>query len=563
METTLQLTGGHRNLVGAFADTARQHAHAPALSWMGPGQKVRSLSWGDYLDTAARMAAGLVSVGVKPGDRVGILSENRFEWLVADMGILAAGAVTVAPHAPLTAKQVQFQLQDAGVSWLFVSNAEQLSKIDSVRSELPDLRGVVGFDLPTHRSDVEPWESFLRRGRGDSGTLATNTANLALEDLAGILYTSGTTGNPKGVMLTHANILSNSHAMLGMCPVASDDLLLSWLPYTHIYARTVDHYKAILSGLHLFLAPSSDVVPALLSVVQPTHMSSVPRLYEKILTALDEGNEEQTAAKLRELFGSRRKWFSSGGAPLPPAIAERYRQAGVLVLQGYGLTETSPVITFNRPDAYRLDTVGQPIPGVEVSIAPDGEILTRGPHLMKGYWRNPTATAEMIRDGWLYTGDIGELTSEGFLKITGRKKEMMVLSNGKKIAPSTIEGALICDPCIEQVVICGEGRSYLTALIVPSWDAVRRELAGRLPDEAPAALTTHPEVERLLRARIDLALCNFSSGEQVRRFVVLAEPFSVAREELTVSLKLRRKVVLERYAEALAALYARGGEVCG
>jgi long-chain acyl-CoA synthetase len=561
MDSLLQLTGGSRNLVEALAGTARRLGSAPALSWMGADQTPQSLSWSAYLDTVARVAGALSAVGVKPGDRVGILSENRWEWLVADMGILAAGAVTVAPHAPLAARQVQFQLRDGEVSWLFVSTREQLAKIDQVRADLPDLRGLIGFETP-HRSDVEPWETFLGRGRDNQRTLADSIARLAPDDLAGILYTSGTTGNPKGVMLTHANILSNAHALLEMCPVEPDDLLLSWLPYTHIYARTVDHYKAIHGGLHLFLAPSSEAVPDLLRRVQPTHMSSVPRLYEKILTAVSYGTGAETAARLRDLFGPRRKWFSSGGAPLPPAIAETYRQAGVLVLQGYGLTETSPVISFNRPDSYRLETVGPPLPGVEVAIAPDGEILTRGPHLMKGYWKNPKATAEMIRDGWLYTGDLGELSGDGFLKITGRKKEMMVLSNGKKIAPTNIEGLLIADPLIEQVVVVGEARSYLTALIVPAWDKLRRELPPGIAGEPTAVLLGHPDVVQFLRGRIEAALVELSPSEQVRKFVLLAEPFSVAREELTVSLKLRRNVILNHNQARIDALYAGGGDSC-
>lgn len=559
MHPALDPTGGFANLVAALRTTADRRAGDPALTWPTADDSFASLPWGAYRDRAGRIAAALRAVGVRPGDRVGILSENRPDWLVADLGILAAGAVTVAPHAPLTARQVQFQLHDAEVGWLFVSGPEQLAKIDQLRAELPHLRGVVAFDDAAVRGDVEGLERFLGRASGGSAVLDEAAATLRPDDLAGILYTSGTTGNPKGVMLTHANILSNSWAMLVMCPVAADDLLLSWLPYTHIYARTCDHYKAVLSGLHLFLAPNGDAVPALLPRVQPTHMSSVPRLYEKILAAVSGGGDAATARKLQALFGPRQKWFSSGGAPLPPAIAEAYRRHGVLVLQGYGLTESSPVISFNQPDAFKLDTVGRAIPGVEVRIADDGEILTRGPHVMAGYWKNPAATAAMVRDGWLYTGDLGALDADGYLKITGRKKEMMVLSNGKKVAPTEIEGLIISDGFVEQVVVCGEGRNFLTALVVPLWPAVRRELGL---DGPPEELAGHPAVVRLLTERVKAALRDVSPAEQVRKFVVLAEPFSVAKEELTVSLKLRREVILRHNAARLAALYEGAAEHC-
>ncbi len=557
MHSSLEVTGGYRNLMAAFTATTARRGSDPALSWPAADSSTASLTWADYRAQVARVAGALRAVGVRPGERVGILSENRFEWLIADLGILGAGAVTVAPHAPLAARQVQFQLRDAEVAWLIVSNAEQLAKIDQVRSDLPDLRGVVVFDPTAARPEVESWEAFLQRAPAESAILDETADSVHGDDLAGILYTSGTTGNPKGVMLTHANLLSNAGAMLQICPAAPDDLMLSWLPYTHIYARTVDHYKAVLSGLHLYLAPSAEAAQTLLPLVQPTHMSAVPRLYEKMLTTVGGATDADSARRLRELFGTRVRWFSSGGAPLPPAIAETYRRCGVLVLQGYGLTESSPVISFNQPEAYRLDTVGRAIPGVEVRIADDGEILTRGPHVMKGYWKNPEATAAILREGWLHTGDLGSLDADGFLKITGRKKEMMVLSNGKKIAPTNVEGLLVADPFIEQAVVHGEGRNFLTALLVPAWDAVRREL--RLDATFPAEeLARLPVVERLLTERIALALCDLSPMEQVRRFVILAEPFSVAREELTVSLKLRREVILRHNGDRLAALYEKG-----
>jgi long-chain acyl-CoA synthetase len=340
--------------------------------------------------------------------------------------------------------------------------------------------------------------------------------------------------------------------MLEITGFGAESVILNWLPFSHIYARTVEHYLPLLAGVPVCLAESPETVVRDLGEVWPTHMASVPRFYEKVL-ALTGGDP----AELRRIFGPRVDWLSSGGAPLAVEIARRYHAAGLLVLQGYGLTESSPVISFNTKSAFKLETVGRPIPGVEVRIAADGEVLTRGPHVMKGYWNNPEATAAALRDGWLYTGDLGALDADGFLKITGRKKELIVLSNGKKVVPSYLEGLLVADPCIDQAAVYGEGRSYVTALLVPHWDNVRQALAAEgvtLPDD-PAARADHPAVRALLERRVGQRLADVSPAEQVRKFVVLAEPFSVAADELTVSLKLRRDVVVARNIRRLAALY--------
>jgi long-chain acyl-CoA synthetase len=281
-----------------------------------------------------------------------------------------------------------------------------------------------------------------------------------------------------------------------------------------------------------------------------------------VLTAVGCANEAETGRRLRHVFGPRIDWMSAGGAPLPLPIARAYESAGLLLLQGYGLTESSPVISFNTKTHNKLGTVGRPLPGVEVKIAADGEILTRGPHVMKGYWNDPKGTAEAVRDGWLYTGDLGSLDEEGFLTITGRKKELLVMSSGKKVVPPHIEGLLLGDNCIDQAVVHGEGRNFLTALIVPNWDNVRRVLAAEgvaLHGDGPEALAAHPAVRALLRRRIDTALADVSSWERVKKFLVLPRPFTVAAEELTVSLKMRRNVVFAKYRRELDALYLGQG----
>ncbi len=554
----------YRNLAELHRLQAERFGPLPAVRYRQHGV-FQDRTWGAYRADALACAAALIDAGIEWGDRVALLAENRVEWLIADLGILAAGAVNVPPHAPLTARQVQFQLADAGARWVFVSTAQQLQKILAIRAELPELRGIVVFDRQAARGapDVLTWDGFLQHGRRlvptRAAELAAREARTGLDDLATVMYTSGTTGNPKGVMLTHGNLLSNAAASLEMSIYRPDDVVLNWLPFSHIYARLVDHYQSLLGPRFLCLAGSAETLVADLQEVEPTHLSCVPRFYEKLLTAVAAPDHKKTGRRLRDIFGRRMRWLTSGGAPLPRPIAEAYASYGLPLYQGYGLTETSPVISFNRPECNKIGTVGLPLPGVQVAIAADGEVLTRGPHVMKGYWNNPAATNEVLRDGWLCTGDLGELDADGFLTITGRKKELLVLSNGKKVVPSFLEGLLVADDCIDQAVVCGEGKSFLTALVVPNWDKVRSALAadGFDFDHQPAeTLAEEPSVCALLERRIGEVLRDVACWERVRKFVVLPEPFTVEAEELTVSLKLRRNVVLEKHRTRLEALYA-------
>lgn len=549
----------YRNLVELHRRQAERFGPRVALRFKHHGL-YHDYPWEQYRDDAAACAAALIDAGVRPGDRVGLLSENRREWLAADLGLLAAGAVNVPPHAPLPASQVQFQLANSGASWLFVSSREQLEKVRSVRAELPALRGVVAFDGPAVGGEAMSWEGFVQRGRlmlpRLADELARREAALGPGDLATIMYTSGTTGNPKGVMLTHGNLLSNAVASVEAAGHGPDEVLLSWLPYSHIYARLVDHYATQVSATTVCLAESQETLVLNLAETRPTRLTSVPRFYEKVYTAVAASDPKETGRRLRAVFGPRIEYMLSGGAPLPRAVAEAYQAAGLLVLQGYGLTETSPVITCNRRQSYKLDTVGQPLPGVEVRIAEDGEILTRGPHVMRGYWNNPRATAEAIRGGWLHTGDLGSLDADGFLTITGRKKDLLVLSNGKKVLPSEVEGRIMADPCVDQVVVHGEGRNYLTALVVPHWDNLRRVLRGEgIADGLPDDLAGQSKVVALLLRRVEAAVKDLAPWERPKRIAVLARPFSLAADELTVSLKLRRNVIFDHHKKELEALY--------
>jgi long-chain acyl-CoA synthetase len=544
--------------------------HRRQAERLGPRTAIRQkryglyhdLPWDEYREQVTACASALVHAGIEPGDRVSVFAENRIEWLVADMAILEAGAIHVPLHAPLTGRQAHYQLADAGVSWVFVSGPGQYAKLSQVRSELPAVHGVVLFDdHPTDEENI-PWHAFLQMGRNVRAAVAAELqrrqAAMTADTLATIMYTSGTTGNPKGVMLSHGNLLSNAEAFTAAAPPPPDCVFLSWLPFSHIYARTVDIYGNLVSGSIVALAESADTLVLNLAEIRPHMMSAVPRFYEKVLGAV-QADPKTAKARLRAIFGPRIDWLSSGGAPLPPAVANAYKEAGLLVLQGYGLTESSPVISFNRKDRYKLDSVGLAIPGVEVKIAPDGEILTRGPHVMKGYWKDPQGTAQTIKDGWLHTGDLGRIDEDGFLSITGRKKELMVLSNGKKVVPNYIEGLLLADPCIDQVVVCGEGRSYLTALIVPNWPNLCRAV-GMDPGRGEDALSSEPKVLAFLDQRVQQAVTDVSPWEQVKKIAILPQPFSVANEEMTVSLKLRRGVIAARHRDEIEGMYRDGAD---
>lgn len=504
------------------------------------------LSWDARLEAVHAAASALHAAGLERGDRVAILSENRAEWAIADLAILSAGMVSVPLHAGIGPAAIRYQLHDAGAAWLLVANAAQAEKLNAIRCELPQLRGVVSFDaVPSMLS----WQAFVQRGRNAAPATAASLARIGQElgpdDLATIMYTSGTTGNPKGVMLTHGNLLSNAVAVAQSSDVGRDAVFLNWLPLSHVYARTVELYHAIVAGATLALAESPETVVADLAAIRPTQMQSVPRFYEKVVAGGASLEPEQRRARLRGIFGPRIRWLGCGGAPLPPAIGAILVDAGLVVLPGYGMTESSPVIAINRIENPRVDTVGPAVPGVEIRIADDGEVLTRGPHVMKGYWNLPDATAETIQDGWLRTGDLGEVDADGFLRITGRKKDLLVLSNGKKVAPSNIEGLLLADPCFEQVVVYGDGKSFLQALVVPNWDLVRTRL-DRIGTDAELAQC--PRIAAYLAALAAEATKEGAPWERVKQVKALPRPFSAAAGEMTISQKLRRAAILARWA---------------
>ena len=505
----------------------------------------------------------MLTLGIQPGDRVAMLSENRVEWLVADHAVLSCGAADVPLHAPLSDDQVQYQVGHSGARGIFVSNQSQADKVVRVLDGLPDLEFLISFDpvtLPESASRLihHSWDGLRQRGHAArlETDLAEREAVLDGDTLATIIYTSGTTGNPKGVMLTHGNLVSNVEAVEQIVYLNSDDLLLSWLPYSHIYARTVDHYLSSAAAITVALAGSIDTLLDDLSDLSPTWLTAVPRFYEKVWTAVENLDEQQRASDLRTIFGPRLRQLNSGGAPLPRHVCDGFDQAGLPILEGYGLTETSPVISFNHEQSFRFGTVGQAIPGVEVTIAEDGEILTRGPHVMPGYWKNDEATDEVIVDGWFHTGDVGTLDGDGFLAITDRKKDLMITSAGKNVAPAVLERLLTADPLIDQAVVYGDGRKFITALLAPNLEELESlaEDAGWTVTCENGFLTT-PELLEEFSIRVAARMTAVSQPERIKKFLVLERAFQLDEDELTATLKVRRRHIIASYEPQLVALY--------
>ena len=518
------------------------------------------LAWSNYRRQADLAASGLIELGIEIGDRVAILSENRFEWLIADHAILSSGAADVPLHAPLSPKQVEYQVSHSGARGIIVSGQAQADKVFEVLDKLPELEFLISFDaidVPDCRLRTLTWQGLKHQsGAINADEIATREAALDESSLATIIYTSGTTGNPKGVMLTHGNLLCNAKSTNAISFVSMDDVLMSWLPYSHIYARTVDHYLTSIAGLTVVLAESVDTLMDDIKRIQPTWLTAVPRVYEKVWNAVATLDSETRESALRGIFGPRVKQLTSGGAPLPRYIAEGFFEAGIPLLEGYGLTESSPVISFNSKENYRLGSVGQALGDVEVKISDAGEILTKGPHVMTGYWNNPDATSETIVDDWLHTGDVGRLDEDGYLFITDRMKDLFVTSAGKNIAPAELERILSRDEYIDQAVVYGDGRRFVSALIVPSFEKLQ-SLAEEngWAMESNDDFITNSDVLSFLDERVQTVMQQVSQPERVKKFLALARPFQVEDDELTATLKVRRRHIISRYEEHLAALY--------
>jgi long-chain acyl-CoA synthetase len=518
-------------------------------------------TWNELADDVYRAAAVFRSLGIAPGDRVAHWSENRYEWIVTDVAIQMCRAIHVPMHAPLSAPQAIYQVRHSGAKLAVVSGAEQIEKFHAVESDFPDDVNILSHD----EVDAQLCGQAVRQWRplagDDAVEIGSELARQAADDvtadsLATILYTSGTTGEPKGVMLSHRNIVSNVLGVLEQFGDEEGDLRLCFLPLSHIFARVADLYTWIGGGSQLALAESRETILADCLAIRPTIINGVPYFYERVQRGLVEAGAAETPGALLQLLGGNIRICCSGGAALPNHIFDFFERQEVPIRQGYGLTESSPVITLSSLENFRRGTVGLPLSDVEVRIAEDGEILARGPNIMLGYWNDEAATHAAIKDDWLYTGDLGELDKDGYLQITGRKKELIVTATGKNIAPTLIESLLCRDPLIDQAMVLGDDQSCLAALIVPSQDHLQAEVEKRQIQAADhAALLTDSAVCELFAECIQRQLSELSHHEQVRRFVLLDRGFTIDDGQLTPKASLRREVIARDFAKQIAELY--------
>jgi long-chain acyl-CoA synthetase len=610
----MMASGGPRNSVpGTLTQLfleACEHYDKPDALQVKIGGVYRPISHRTLLERVRRSALGLQELGVRSGDRIGLLSENRPEWAIADYACLTACVADVPIYPNSTPDQAGYILRDSGAVAIFVSTADQAAKIAQIRKQCPALRHVIGFDAQRSPGvDLTMAELEARGAAAETPERITAYRKAAESvrpgDLATIIYTSGTTGDPKGVMLTHDNIFSNVRASRAVVPFAGEDVCLSFLPLSHIFERMAGHYMMLDTGTSIAYAESLEKVRDNLPEVKPTLVLSVPRLYEKMYAAVLEkalsGSfvkkqiffwarrvadrwadmklsgvnptgllavqyaiaQRLVFSKLQERTGGRLRYFVSGGAPLAPEINKFFYAAGLVILEGYGLTETSPVIAVNSPANFKIGSVGKPVAGSEVMIAADGEILTRGPHVMKGYYNKPEATAEAIdRDGWFHTGDIGEIDAGGFLRITDRKKDIIVTAAGKNIAPQPIEGQVKQNKFVTEAVMIGDRRRYPVVLVVPNWDNLEKWARHEgLTWKSRAELLQNPAVKEKMEREVLGELHNLARFEMPKRVGLLEHEFSVERGELTPTLKVKRRVVDKTYKSLIDTLYEEEKEL--
>ena len=599
------MTADPATLTQLFFGTMDRWHDRPVVMRAKRHSRWEPVSYAELLARVQATSLGLLSLGVKEGERVGILSESRPEWAIADFACLAARCADVPVYPTLPAGQITHVMRDSGAVALFVSTREQLAKIQEIRNELPALRHVIAFNADAAGSGVLSLQDVESRGSASAADLAQwreRALAATPDDVATLIYTSGTTGDPKGVMLTHGNITSNVLGGLKRLPLRDGDECLSFLPLSHIFERMAGHYTVFHAGTIINYATSIDTVAAELLEVRPTLVLSVPRLFEKIYARVVEAAaaglpvkraifawarrtgeawvdfslagkpipawlaikhriaDKLVFSKLRARVGGQLRFFVSGGAPLNPAIARFFFAAGMPVLEGYGLTETSPVIAVNGPGETRLGTVGRPIEHVEVRIAEDGEILTRGPHVMKGYFQQPEATAEVIdADGWFHTGDIGELDKDGYLRITDRKKDLIVTAGGKNIAPQPIENLARTSKFVASAVMIGDKRRFPAMIIVPN-EANLKAWAGhkQVGESDYAALLRRPEVYAKMERELAKVFHDLAHYEVPKKFILLEKDFSIGSGELTPKMSVRRKAVEAANKDAIEALYSEG-----
>ena len=588
-----------QNLLQMFESQAAKQGEKAATLTKRDG-RWQDLSWKEMARRVRDVADGLAALGVKPGDRVSIMADTCAEWIIADLGIMGAGAITVPVYQSNPAHEVQYILDDAGVSWIFVDHEHQAAKMREIRGQLDRLGGVIRFfgsplsEQERGIADLERAGAEWRKAHPDAH--AARLAAIGHDDPASYLYTSGTTGNPKGVILTQGNWTYEAAAVSEIQIVVPDDLVLMFLPMAHSFAKVIEAVWFEV-GCTVAFVESIDKIVDNAGEVRPTVMPSVPRIFEKAFNAVvakglatqglkgwlfgvamsgfeawsdgqDRGVEVRTLGfrvgerlvfpklrvALKERFGGRMRLFVSGGAPLSNKIERFFGLLGFTVLEGWGLTETSAATCVNRIGKSKVDTVGPPVPGTEIRIAEDGEILVKGGGVMKGYYNKPEATAEVLKDGWLATGDIGELDSDGYLRITDRKKDLIKTSGGKYVAPQNLENELKTDPLVSQAMVHGDQRKFCSALITLNVEAARKWAdENGVPPEEP--LQTSPKLRLRIQHTVDAVNAKQASYATIKKFAILEKDFTQETGELTPTLKVKRKVVAARYQKILDGFY--------
>ncbi len=559
-------------------------------------------TYGELAEETARFSQALFAENFRPGDRLAIMLPNSPEWVITDLAALSFGVVDVPIYSTLSEEQVFHILSDSGAKGVVTTNGVQFKKLAKIAGNLPSLKLIITVEKTEKQvgdiRTVNFRDAMKRAGEiseEDNNELSGARKNVTPETLASIIYTSGTTGPAKGVMLSHGNFTSNVAAVLDALDINESDTHLSFLPLSHAFERTGGYYTVLAAGGSIYYAESMDSIPENMRDVKPTVVISVPRLFEKMAArirakvekapplrqklfrwAIGVGRRFSAApeqasfclkaahaiarklvfSKLQQAMGGRIRFFVSGGAPLGEDVATFFQAVGITIIEGYGLTETSPVIAVNPVGAVKIGSVGKPLGNLEIKIADDGELLVKGPSITKGYFRDEKATREAIdKDGWFHTGDVAELDG-GYIKITDRKKNILVMSNGKNVAPQPIESRLVSDDLIAQAVVIGNSRKFISALIVPDFEGLS-EFAKRWRIKAANSeeLIASPEVFRIYEKKIARLMDGFARFEKVKRFALLPRELSEREGELTPTLKIKRKVVLEKYAALIDGLY--------
>lgn len=597
-----------RTLYQMFEETARQHGGEAAVGFrIGKAADLTRWTYNDLAVKVKQFRRGLDAMGLRKGDRIAILAENRVEWAITDLAAQALGLINVAPYSSLPAAQVAFIVKDSGAKMLVLSDAKQRKKLQEFRAQCPDLQYVVAMDgdlSALAAENVLAFAAVTERGEAagrDEATLDRIAREVDPDAPAMFIYTSGTTGDPKGAMLSHMAMLQTPDAVMDepIAKVGPGDQFLSFLPLSHITERVGGYYLPLRAGACIVYSQGlSHIGEEITTTVRPHIMLCVPRIFENIYDKFKDslakmepdmrrkvewglkigteaaqrrsdgkglglmlGIQYALASKLilpkirEKVTGGRNRFFVSGGAPLDRETATFFLAIGIQILEGYGLSETN-IITINRPGKQRIGTVGKLLLNAEVKIAEDGEILMRGQGRMSGYYNKPEATAEAIdAEGWFHTGDIGELSPDGYLKITDRKKDLIVLTNGKKVAPQPIEATLKQSPYIGEAVLFGDKQPTVSALLVPNFGRLLEWAKTQdLPTSDIACLVASPEVQKLLKAEVDRETRGLADYEKIKRFRVLDKPFSIESGELTPTLKVKRKFVAQKYAEVLSGM---------